>query len=216
MSDIRKLAGIAGIAFVVIAIVAFVLPGAPPKIEDPNSEILTYLEDNRAAILVAQWLTFVSVLPAVLFFGYLITRLRTAEGDPPARTIATLATVITVGVLADAVAALFATGAFEAKHGLGEENARLLWDVSALATNAQLSALGGFGLFSGWIIVAKGGLPRWSGWIGLAAGVLGLLGSACLAADGAFAPFAPLAVFPGFAGFLIYSLALSIAFLREK
>ncbi len=67
MSDMRKFAGLAGIATVVVLVVSFLLPGEPLMIDDPDADILAFFVDNRGRILLAQWLTFVSVIPAILF-----------------------------------------------------------------------------------------------------------------------------------------------------
>ena len=215
MSDVRRLAGISGILFVVVTVVAFLMPGPPPKIDEANSEILKYLEDGRTAILVSQWLTFISAIPAALLFGYFVTLLRKAEGEPGALTVAALLLLAITAVIASIIAGVFAAAGYEAKHGLDEDGARLLWDVLAVGINGQMAAMGGFQLISGWIILSKGGLPTWSGWIGVVAGAIGIAGSAMMASDGALAPAGDFTVFP-FLAFLIFSLALSILFLRSE
>ena len=214
INDTRRLAGIAGLAFIVIVVVTFILPGAPPAIDDPDSRILDFFADKRSRILWTGWLSFLAILPAVFFFGAFVTTLRQSEGDQPIRATATLIAFTIVGAFAVLIAALFAVGAFEAGHGLDDKTARLYYDLLAVSTNGQFIPLGAFGLFSGWCIVAKGAFPAWCGWLGILAGVLAVLDSAFLASDGAFALASPLGVIPGFAGFLLYTLALSVLMLR--
>ncbi|MBI5949408.1 MAG: DUF4386 family protein [Chloroflexi bacterium] len=214
MNDIRRVAGVSGIIFVVVLVGCFLATGTPPAIDDPDSDILKYLEDKRTAILWSQWGTFVSLLPALPFFGYFITQLRKAEGENLTLTMASVVALAVALGLVDVVAMLFGGAGFYAKHGLDESQARLIWDIAALGLAAQISALGIFGVISGWCIVAKRAFAAWVGWLGIAAGVLGIAGAACLASDGAFAPTAPLAVLPGIGGFALYSLVLAVLFLR--
>jgi len=216
MSDMRRVAGVSGILFVAVALVCFFITGAPPAIDDPDSEILNWLADQRTLILISQWGTLLSLLPALPFFGYLITQLRKSEGSEATLTTAALLAVGLALALGDVVAVVFGAGGFYAKHGLTEANARLIWDISAIGIAAQLSAVGIFGILSGWLILAKGAFASWVGWLGVLAGVLGIAGSACLASDGAFAATAPLAVLPGFGGFMLYSLVIAVLFLRPE
>ena len=214
MNDIRRVAGVSGVVFVVVLLVCFLATGTPPAIDDPDSDILNFFEDHRSAIIWSQWGTFVSLLPALPFFGYFITQLRKSEGENLTLTMASLAALVVALGLVDVVAVLFGGGGFYAKHGLDESQARLVWDISALGFAAQLSAIGIFGVLSGWCIVAKGAFAAWVGWLWIIAGALGIAGSASLASDGAFSPAAPLAVLPGMGGFMVYSLVLAVLFLR--
>ncbi len=75
--------------------------------------------------------------------------------------------------------------------------------------------LGAFGLISGWIVVAKGGFPKWVGWIGVVSGVVGLAASPMLAYEGAFTPTSGLSVLP-FLALTIYVVAVSVMFLRSE
>ena len=215
MSDIRRIAGIAGILFIVLTIASFLLPGAPPQMNDSNSEILKYLEDGRTSILVGQWLLFVGIVPGVIFYGYFVSQLREAEGAPGPLSIAALASILVALIMGEVVAAAFGGGAYGATHGLTEDSARLLWNLLAVGISAQVSALGAFGLTSGWVIVAKGGLPKWLGWIGVISGVIGVAASPMLAWDGAFTPTSGLSVLP-FLALTIYVVAVSVMFLRSE
>ena len=214
MNDMRKLAGIAGIVFIAILIATLILPGTPPAIDDSDSDLVNFFTDNRSAILLAQWLGFIVTVPALFFFSYFLVVLRQSEGDQPVRTLTALIGIAATAGIAIVVAAILATGAFEADHGLEEKMARIYYDLASIATNGQFVALGTYSLFSGWLIVSKRAFPVWCGWIGIGGGVLAVLSSACLASSGALAPAAPLAVFPAVAVFVVYTLALSVLMLR--
>ena len=214
MNDMRKLAGIAGIVFIVILIATLILPGTPPAIDDSDSDLVNFFTDNRSGILLAQWLGFIATVPALFFFSYFLVVLRQSEGDQPVRTLTALIGIAATAGMAIVIAAILATGAFEAGHGLEEKMARIYYDLASIATNGQFAALGTYLLFSGWLIVSKRAFPVWCGWIGIVGGVLAVLSSACLASDGALAPAAPLAVFPAIAAFVVYTLALSVLMLR--
>jgi hypothetical protein len=66
-----RLAGYAGIAFVVLSIASFA-PGRPPAFDAPVSELTRYASDKSGLLLASAWLSMLS-LPALLL---LVTRLR--------------------------------------------------------------------------------------------------------------------------------------------
>ena len=74
----RRLGGVVGIVFVVIAVVAVFLPGTPPK-ADEVSKIATYFTDKRGSILAANYLTCLAFVFFLLFAGALRTHLGVAD-----------------------------------------------------------------------------------------------------------------------------------------
>jgi hypothetical protein len=68
--QVRRLGGAVGIAFIVIALVGFFLPGAPPK-ADEVSKIATFFTDKRGSILASNYLTCLAFVFYLLFVGAL-------------------------------------------------------------------------------------------------------------------------------------------------
>jgi hypothetical protein len=66
----RRLGGVVGILFVVIAVVGVFLPGSPPK-ADEVAKIGTYLTYKRGSILAASYLTCLAFVFFLLFIGAL-------------------------------------------------------------------------------------------------------------------------------------------------
>jgi hypothetical protein len=70
VNQARRLGGVVGIVFVIIAVVSLFLPGAPPK-ADEVEKIGTYLTDKRGSILAANYLICLAFVFFLLFAGAL-------------------------------------------------------------------------------------------------------------------------------------------------
>ena len=69
----------AGIAFVVLVVVAALIGGAPPKPTDSTAKIVSYFRDNQDALKVGSYLNGLAAVTFVWFLGSLWARLRRAE-----------------------------------------------------------------------------------------------------------------------------------------
>lgn len=67
---VRRLGALAGVIFVVLGVIAVLVPGAPPK-ADEISKITTFLTDKRGSILAANYLTSLGIVFFLLFVGAL-------------------------------------------------------------------------------------------------------------------------------------------------
>src|SRR5438128_2629883 len=76
----HALAPLAGVAFVALAVAAFIIGGDTPDTEDSPQKILSFYKDNDTEqIWAAAFLAWATVL-FLLFLGVLRTVLRAAEG----------------------------------------------------------------------------------------------------------------------------------------
>jgi hypothetical protein len=97
-SRVRMVGGIAGILFVVFALVGFLLPGAPPKANEA-AKITTYLVSKRGDILASDFILGISVT----FFLIFVASLRTHLGGADAGGLRPGAIVLAGGVTAVAL-----------------------------------------------------------------------------------------------------------------
>ena len=75
------IAPLTGLAFVVLAIVAFAIGGEPPDVtEDPVEEVVDFYVDNDSAQMFSAGLAAIAGTLFVFFGGYLRKVLRDAEG----------------------------------------------------------------------------------------------------------------------------------------
>ena len=75
----EKLAGLGGVAFVVLNIVGSIIQGAPPASGDTNAEVLSWFADNDSAIKISVFLGALSIIGLVWWFGSLWRRMSNAE-----------------------------------------------------------------------------------------------------------------------------------------
>src|ERR671933_33872 len=76
----RKWDAATGIGFAVLGIVAFALPGSPPKADDPASEVGSFFADHRKEVLIGTFLLGVAAILFLWFAGTLRSYLRSGEG----------------------------------------------------------------------------------------------------------------------------------------
>ncbi len=211
-----RLAGLAGIVFVVVSLVAtFIIP-PPPSADDSPQKFLDWFSDHRNLQLTAMVMNLLSVIPALVFAAGFWRILRRIDGDEGVLALAAIFGFILTGAMATLGAAWFGGLAFLSDgHGLEAQSAHDLSIIGGIfyqATYAPLLVMTGL---SGYLFAMKGTLPRWVGWIGLAAALLELIGLFAFADSGAFSPFGPFALL-GFLGFTVYVLIVSIFMLRTK
>ena len=76
--QLRRLGGLAGIMFVVLAVVALFLPGTPPK-ADEFAKVTNYLADKRGSILASNYVLGVALVYFLIFVGALRNHLGAAD-----------------------------------------------------------------------------------------------------------------------------------------
>jgi len=98
----EKVGLLAGIGFVVLAVVGGLIAGTPPKPSDGPQKIADYFKDNQDALKIGSYLTGLGLLLFLWFLASLFGRLRRAEGG--AGRMSGIA--LTGGVVAVAIAAV--------------------------------------------------------------------------------------------------------------
>jgi hypothetical protein len=76
----RRLDAATGLVFAVLFVVAFLMPGAPPKANDSTQKIISFFTENRGAILASGYVLGVGAVFFLWFLGTLRSYLRAAEG----------------------------------------------------------------------------------------------------------------------------------------
>jgi hypothetical protein len=95
----------AGIAFVILVVVAALIGGTPPKPTDSAAKILSYFRDNQDALKVGSYLNGLAAVTFIWFLGSLWARLRRAEV-----TGSRLSVIALVGGIASVAFAIVAGG----------------------------------------------------------------------------------------------------------
>jgi hypothetical protein len=215
MSDAnyRRLGAMAGIAAMVLIVVGFFLPGAPPKADDPVTEFTDFLVDKRGALLAGTMLIGLGAALLLTFFSALRDQLTVGgRGNAFAReAFAAGIVTVTINLIGTAI---LAGAAFEV-GGLGDDVLnRALVDTAAEVFTMAGFAVAVFFFATAAAVSQSGGLPRWTVPTGYAVGVLQLVstvavfaGSGFFAAGGAFAPLAFLVA-------AIWIIAVSVVMLR--
>jgi hypothetical protein len=160
-----------GIAFVVLAVLAFIVGGETPDIDDPPLKILAFYKANDSDQIWAAALLGWATVFFLFFLGYLRSFLSEAEGGTPRLSAVAFAggIIVSVGMLAFASFA-FALGdvadtltpqAAQALNALGED---FFFPVAA--------GVGALMISTGLIAIRTRALPAWLGWIALIIGIV--------------------------------------------
>jgi hypothetical protein len=209
----RRLGGLAGILFAIIALVALFLPGSPPKADEVD-KIAPFFTDKRGSILASNYLLGLAFAFFLLFLGALRAHLGAADrgGTRPGSAALAGGAVAVARVLAGSAVL---NGAVFRVADAGDANLNLaLYDVS---NDLFFMASFGFVAFfagAGLAIASTGALPS-----ALAPAALVVAVLTAVSAVGLFAKSGFFAI-GGAAGFLvpllslIWVVAASIAMLR--
>jgi succinate dehydrogenase/fumarate reductase cytochrome b subunit len=198
-----------GIAFVVLFVVAFIVYGEPPKVNDSAEKIANFYDDHGGRILTADVLFGFAFVFLLVFIGAIASTLREAgKGGWGAVTIASGAVFLALQAVTGAVVAGLAINiAAVGDEGVVRAVNTLLWTPDAISA---------FPLAT-FILAATIGLARigvgasWYGWIGALAGVLVFLHGTNFASSGFWSPtggYSFVAIIAGLAWTLITSILL--------
>jgi hypothetical protein len=213
LDRVRRLGGAAGIAFVVLAVIATFLPGSAPK-ADELGKLTPYLVDKRDSILAADFLIGVGIMFFLLFLGALRAHLGAGDREGIRPGSAALAGGAVGAVFILAGTAVLNGAAFQVAGARDVVLNHALYDVA----NALFFMAGfGFAAFfvgAGLAGAATGALPSAFLPAALVAALLNLVGaiglfvkSGFFAIGGAFGVIVPLAS-------LAWVLAVSVVLLR--
>ena len=206
--------GLAGIATVVSAIVAFAIFGAlsPPNETDSAATISTFFADNRTMLAVLVYLIALSFAFNLIFFTGLRDVLRRRAPD-----MEMLATVGAAGGMLFIAIAYVGFGVLLQlvyREGAGNQDTqKTLFDIYTLnITMASVPTAVAAIAFSIALLQSRA-MPAWLAWYGFVVAAAHLIGMGALARDGFFAP----GVIGGYIAplmFYAWVLAFSVLLLR--
>jgi hypothetical protein len=160
-----------GLAFLVVAIVAFSIGGEPPDADDPAEEIVAHYVDNQDSVEIGAILGAVAALLLLFFANYFRGVLAAAETD--ARRLSPLvltgAAIMAVGVTIDATISFAIAEAAEDIEPASVQTLQALWDNDFLPISLGTTT---FLIASGASILRTRAVPSWLGWIAIVLAVL--------------------------------------------
>jgi hypothetical protein len=173
MRGLERFAPLAGVAFVVLVIVAVIVGGETPAADDPIEEVVDYWNDNQDQAIVASILAALSTVFFLWFAGVLRAALAAAEA-PPARLANTAFGGAVVGAAGWSMLIGFT---FVAADTAGEVEPQVTQTLSALQAQFFFPLAIGFAVFllaNGVAMVRSGMLPSWPGWAAIVLGIVAL------------------------------------------
>ena len=182
----RRADAAAGLVFVVLALVGFLLPGAPPKADDSIGDIRAFFTDHRDALLAGNLIVGLAAAVFLWFLGSLRSYLRAGEGGEGRLSAAAFAAGVAAVTLLLGGVAVFSGLAFEAAADLDGAGLRAAFDVgNAFFT---LSALPFAALFAAAACsgARSGALPAWAYWSGSAVALIQVVSAVALFAKSGF------------------------------
>lgn len=208
----RKFDAATGIGFAVLAVVALVLPGKPPKADDSAAEIVSFFADRRGDLLAASFLFGLAAVLFLWFLGSLRTYLRAAEGGEGRLSAAAFGGGVAGIVLTVAGVALLNGIAFKlaGTPGADPNVTRALFDAgSAVLAIAAFPFVVFFGAAS-CSAARSGALPAWAYWTGSVVAALQVIAGLALVADSGFLATGGAMGFIGPGAGLLWVVAVSV------
>lgn len=204
----QKLAGAAGIVFIVATLVSGFIVSPPPSPDESNAKFVEYFNDHRTVLLVQMIIAVLADIPAFLFiagFWQLLRREEVAGGI--LATTAIVSFLVGGAVITVSSGWLGGMGYLGDGNGLDEGSARILSLLGTMVCFSGIFAAFAAAQAASGLLLLKGAiLPRWLGWIGLIAALLSLVAVFSVAKSGVFAPFG----FFSFAAFLSFSAYVAL------
>jgi hypothetical protein len=162
-SDFTTLALLAGVVFVILTVVGFVIAGEPPSADDSAEEVVEYFTDNDAQVMIGSVVEALAGV-AVLLFACSVSRVmrRSDEGMLPTLVVAG-ATVLAAGLGVDA------SLRFAAADVAGDLDPSTIQTMNAIWSNFFFPMAIGMSTFV--LAIALSALrtrivPIWMAWIG--------------------------------------------------
>jgi hypothetical protein len=199
----RRWAALAGVGYVVLTVIGDLLPGAPPKLDDPARKITAFFLDHHRSVLVGAALTGIAVALFVWLVAALARELR-AAGQQGFAVVALAAGVAgaALGAAADTAYGALA----QIADGGDPDVVRATYLMSGFLIERAFWFGALLTLVAG--LAALGGLTRWYAWTSLAATPLLALGGLSVKQSGFFGVGSDMALI-AFVALLVWVLATS-------
>ena len=162
-----------GAAFIVVAIIGFIVGGEPKDASHPATEIANWYIDNKNSVEVSAFIGVAATVLLVFFGAYLRDVLRVAAGGADMLSLVSFigVVVVAIGFSIDATISLAIAERADDIDPIAVQSLQALWDNDfipiALGTLLFLWA-------TGISVVRSGALPKWIGCIMLLLGVVAL------------------------------------------
>jgi hypothetical protein len=162
-----------GVAFLVVAIISFIIGGEPKDAGHPAQEIAQWYIDNKDEVVIGAFVGVGAMVLLVFFGAYLRNVLRAAAGGDD-----TLSLVSFIGLVLVALGfAIDTTILIALAERADDIDPTAVQSLQALWDNDFVPIALGVLLFlwaTGISVVRTGALPKWLGWIMILLGVLAL------------------------------------------
>ena len=171
----ERWSALGGIVFVVLLLVAGLLPGSPAKTGDSATKIANFVTDKSDEL---RWAGYIGALAAVAFFWFLggVWRvLRRAEGGNPRLTVVAVSGAVFATVMATIGGIGLGVLGITGVAGTGGKNTTRF--VYILTTNLAVGTVFGMAVFVAAfsvVILRSGFMPKALGWIGALIAVVAL------------------------------------------
>ncbi|HEY7150945.1 MAG TPA: hypothetical protein VH391_04635 [Solirubrobacterales bacterium] len=161
-----------GLAFVVLAIISFVVGGEPKDATHPAAEIVSWYVDHKDSVMASAFIGVAATVLLVFFGAYLREVLRAAGGGAMLSLVSFIGiVVVAIGLAFDTTIQIAISERADDIDPIAVQSLQALWD------NDFVPIALGILLFlwaTGISVVRTGALPKWIGWIMLALGVIAL------------------------------------------
>lgn len=206
--------GYAGIAFVVLAIVASLLPGLPPRVTASAGEITAFVSDGQGRIMLAALLWGTAAALVIWFVAALAEALREREERSDVHIALTAGGVLVGGAIF--LAAVFQAVLANGLTGRADEITVGLFQVTmVLSSMIGLAAVVPL-VAAGMGVLRTRMMPDWLGYVAfVAAAVAGLGALAIFATSGSFVPGGSFMPFISLIAGGVFVLAASGFMVRE-
>ena len=200
------LAAAGGIVGVALFIVAGILYGSPPGVDEDAQSVASFFADNRGQVLTAIFVQGLGVLALLWFVAALVTAMREAgENRLAAAAFGSFLLAFSIGGVAAITRSTLA-------YSVADEGADVVLPLYHLSVvfDVFVNVLGaGLFLAVGAATLRTGLFPRWWGWLSGLAGLLLIIGATAWARDGFWSPTGG-ASFVCFVIFLAWTLVTSV------
>ncbi len=213
----RRFAGMAGLLFVAIFLVALVafLPSGLPNSGEPGSKVVSYVTEHRGALLTSAFLQGLAIIPFLAFLAAVVGMLRRAEGDRGGWSLMAAVGGVAGSAVVLVACAVGAIMVYRASAG-DEALARTLLDANTIvfAMSGFPAAVFLFAASQG--LAATGLVARWVAPLGMLVALLQIVGAAALAdGDGFFSPQGAFSYIAAIA-FMVWVLVVAGSLVREQ
>ena len=210
----RKMAGIAGVAAMVLIFLGTILAGSPPSPDATPEDVVEYFGDYDTWPITLTINLIVGPLLALFFAGVTSAVRRGDDEDDNGWRI-----VLLIGVVAS-FAAVFGISATEVALAntattLPGEVVDAIWAMNAAMAGYQFVTVGILLLGAGMLTLRRGLGPRWAGYVALVGSAAAILGSLFIAPaikDGSPLVFISLL---GFLAWIVWTITIGLWMVRD-